>query len=81
MNGELEGGIVLNRGGQVPLTEHRILLPAIVQVFNGGMNMEGCDMALRIIDVPRTCAYWVPLPDKLASSIAHDIDNIRESRY
>lgn len=75
MNGDIPPGAVdLRGGGNIPLIDHRILAPAAIEVRYGGLEMPECVAHVRVIDMPRARAYYVPLHARAMLAMRDNFD-------
>lgn len=66
-------GRILGQPAQVAIHEHRIIVPALVQLQAAGHGVVGCDHSLMIVDVPHGVAWHVPTPERILAKLVEDI--------
>lgn len=69
MNGSPLGVPDLGATRHIPIREQRIVYPADVTVWEGGMTQDGCDVHIRVVHISTGDVYYVPLPTRVAAFV------------
>ena len=60
---------VIGQSSRLVLLDHRVLSPAGIEVRDGGVGIDGCDVHLRIVEPHKASALYFPMSRDMARGL------------